>query len=238
MAFYISFAGHTFRIEPKNKKLYDYCKNFICEPTEDCFDATASFEDMEYERAHDEEMHASEALIESLAVYRKIAEYLPAHGSLLFHASVIQIDGNAYAFTAKSGTGKSTHTRLLTELLGDRAVMINDDKPILTYKDGKVFASGTPWNGKHRLSSNITSPLHAICFLQRGDVNSIERVNGRDVFAQLLSQTYRPRSKEALEQTLHLITHISESVELYRLRCNMEPEAAVVSYNGMVRKDG
>ena len=42
--------------------------------------------------------------LESLALYRKIAESLINDDCFLFHAAVLEFDGKAYAFTAKSGT--------------------------------------------------------------------------------------------------------------------------------------
>ena len=72
----------------------------------------------------------SDGYLETLAVYRKIVEKMPAYDTILFHGSCVAVDGVGYLFTAKSGTGKSTHTRLWREVLGIRAVMVNDDKDI------------------------------------------------------------------------------------------------------------
>ena len=80
--------------------------------------------------------------METLAVYRKMADY----DTVLLHGSAIAVDDEGYFFTAKSGTGKSTHARLWREMLGDRAVMINDDnrlgggrKAILKYCLNRIF---------------------------------------------------------------------------------------------------
>ena len=78
------------------------------------------------------------------------------------------MDGQAVLFTAKSGTGKSTHTKLWRDLFGERAVMVNDDKPLLRILKDGVLVCGTPWDGKHRLSTNCALPLKAICILERG----------------------------------------------------------------------
>lgn len=124
--------------------------------------------------AHEDEIEGipvrqfSDKYLETLAVYRKIARKLLEFDTLLFHGSVVAVDGTGYLFTAKSGTGKSTHTRLWRQLFGSRAVMANDDKPLLKITDNGVIAYGTPWNGKHRLGSNISIPLRAICILGRG----------------------------------------------------------------------
>ena len=146
---------------------------------------------------------------------------MPQDDTVLFHGSAIAVDGQAYLFTAKSGTGKSTH------------VMINDDKPLLHIGAEGAAVYGTPWNGKHRLGTNGSAPLRAICILERGKTNRIERIDRRTAYPILLQQTYRPASAEALQRTLTLIDRLTERVALFRLFCNMEPEAARVSYEAM-----
>ena len=130
--------------------------------------------------------------LETLAVYRSIADQLLHRDTLLFHGSVIAVDGKAYLFTAKSGTGKSTHTRLWREMLGDRAVMVNDDKPLLKFTQDGVLACGTPWNGKHHLGENIMVPLAAICILERGEVNAIRPVTVREALPRIIEQSHKP----------------------------------------------
>lgn len=234
MEFYIGFADQTFCIRPNYDAFYTYCRGFYREPAENVFDASVTMEEIEAEAKRN---NASKIgyLTESLAVYRKISEYLPKHGSFLFHGSALEIDGEAYVFAASSGTGKSTHARLWREAFGDRVTMINDDKPIITVKDGKTYISGTPWNGKHRLSTDITVPVKAVCFLQRGNENRIKKADKSVVFERLWAQTYKPDDKEALSMTLKLIAEVMDTADFYILECNMEPEAAVISYNGMKR---
>lgn len=175
----------------------------------------------------------SDEYLETLAVYRKIAERMPDYDTFLFHGSVIAVDGVGYLFTAKSGTGKSTHTRLWRELFGPRAVMVNDDKPLLKITDSGVIAYGTPWDGKHHLSNNISVPLRAVCILERGETNHIEPITKRDAFAMLMQQSYRPAAPAAMAKTMSLVDRLGSSVSLYKLHCNMDPEAARVAYNGM-----
>ena len=49
----------------------------------------------------------------------------------------------------------------------------------------------------------------------------------------LCQQSYRPAQPAALRKTLALVDLLSSSVLLYKLGCNMEPEAALVAYHGM-----
>ena len=171
--------------------------------------------------------------LETLAVYRKIAERMPSYDTVLMHGSCIAVDGEGYIFIAKSGTGKSTHTRLWRELLGDRAVMINDDKPLIRVSENGATAYGTPWDGKHRLSTNTSVPLKAVCILERAEENSIVPVTVSEAYPMLVQQVYRPSSSEVMAQTLKLIDRLADRVSLWRLGCNMEPEAARISYEAM-----
>ncbi len=152
---------------------------------------------------------------------------------LLFHGSVVAVDGVGYLFTAKSGTGKSTHTRLWRERFGPRAVMVNDDKPLLRIADGKVTAYGTPWDGKHRLSNNIAVPLRAVCILERGAENRIVPLTKHDAYPMLMQQSHRPSDGAAMMKTMELVDRLGTSTALYRLQCNMDPETADVAYEAM-----
>ena len=172
--------------------------------------------------------------LETLAVYRKIAEKLPEYDTFLFHGSAIAVDGAAYIFTAKSGMGKSTHARLWRELLGDRAVMVNDDKPLIrVHPDGTATVYGTPWDGKHHLNSNIAVPVRAICILERAVENRIRGITPSGALPMFLQQVYRPMNAAMMAQTLHLIDRLAGQVKFYRLGCNMNICAAELSYNTM-----
>ena len=170
--------------------------------------------------------------LEELAVYRKIAEVMPRYDTILFHGSAVAVDGIGYLFAARSGTGKSTHTALWRDLFGERAVMVNDDKPLLHIAE-EVTVYGTPYDGKHRLSSNIAVPLKAVCILTRASENTIEPIKKNDAYPMLLGQTYRPADPVSMQKTMLLIDKLADRVRLYRLGCNMDISAAETAYNGM-----
>lgn len=235
-------AGRTVRIVSQYEYVQEYCREYaiseadaevtiVIEPADIAYEAERSAaEDIREGR---EPQHFPNEYLETLAVYRKLAEWLISKDVMLFHGSVIAVDGQAYLFTAKSGTGKSTHTRLWREHFGDRAVMINDDKPLLAISEDGVTVYGTPWDGKHRLSTNGEAPLVAICILTRAKDNQIRRITKQEAYAMLLQQSYRSHSRENVLKSLQLIDRLAERVALYELGCNMEPEAAVVAYEGM-----
>ena len=174
-----------------------------------------------------------EAALETTAVLRKIARRLLDYDTLLLHGSVVAVDGAAYLFTAKSGTGKSTHTRLWREMLGDRAVMVNDDKPFLRITEEEIDACGSPWNGKHRLGSNIRVPLKAVCILERGAENVIRQIPANEALPMLLQQSSRPGDGSKMGKYLTMIDRLTRKAAFYRLQCNMEPQAAQVAYGAM-----
>lgn len=239
--FNIKIAGIVIRIEPLYAFVQVYCKDYLSEETEH-FTVRIEPEDIRYEqekseaedkRAGNPIREFSESYLETLAVYRKICAQLLKTNIILFHGSAIAVDGKAYLFTAKSGTGKSTHTRLWREQFGTRAVMVNDDKPLLQLMEDQVLVHGTPWTGKHNLGTNCAVPLKAICEIKRAETNQIKEVSGREIYSILLQQVYRPGNPEEMMQTMRYVDALMERVRFYQLRCNMEPEAALVSYNGM-----
>ncbi len=233
------FADKCIRITSVCPRVHELCSDYRAQGQPD-FAVETTQADIDFEREKSRrEAEArggpavSDAYLETLAVYRRIAERMPAYDTVLFHGSCVAVDGAGYLFAAKSGTGKSTHARLWRELLGQRAVMINDDKPLLRLTDEGALVYGTPWDGKHHLSRNASVPLKAVCILERAAVNSIRPVTAREAYPMLLQQVYRPANAEAMEQTLTLIDRLAAAVRLWRLSCNMDVEAARIAYEAM-----
>ena len=239
--FKIRLADKIIEISAIHKYIADYCKECISTGISDfSVQVTQSDIDFEREKSKQEDIkenipirHFSDDYLETLAVYRKIADEMLEYNTILFHGSVVSVDNIGYLFTAKSGTGKSTHTKLWRELFKERAIMVNDDKPLLRVTENGITAYGTPWNGKHRLSTNIGVPLNAICVLERSDENHIEKVIAESVYNMLVQQVYRPQNPQKLLKTLQLIDVLADSVKLYILGCNMDISAAETAYNGM-----
>lgn len=214
------------------------CKNYEYEGEEaPAFTAVVSEEDIAAEKAIAPEF--PDAYLESLALFRKLCDYtLTNANGIIFHSSAIMVDGEAYLFTAPSGTGKSTHTRLWREMLGDKAVMVNDDKPIIRYIDGEFYVYGTPWNGKHRLDTNCRAKIKAICKIYQAKENVIKKADVGEMLITILNQTIRPTEIGRMDKLLSLIDKMLSSVGLYTLGCNISREAAELSYNTMSKGEG
>ena len=186
--------------------------------------------DIQIEKELSEEKRFSDAYYETLAVQRKVSHALLEKDVLLFHGSAISMDGDGYIFAAPSGTGKSTHARLWRERYGGRVAMVNDDKPFLKIAGSGATIYGSPWDGKHRLSSNISVPLKAIAILARAKENRIERIDPSAALTALMQQSYR---EEDVAGIFPLILKLAELVPVYALRCNMAVSAAETAYKGM-----
>lgn len=175
--------------------------------------------------------------LEFFAIQRQIASRLSDQGILFFHGSAICVDGRTYIFTAPSGTGKSTHSRLWRELLKEHdVVMINDDKPFLKVEEGRVTAYGSPWRGKERLGCNMSAPVEAICSISQGTQNVIREATPEEMYPIFFEQSLRPFDKAGTENHLHNLDVLTRSVRLYKLECDMSLDAARLSYETMAGK--
>ena len=239
--FKIEIAGVAVQVTSMFDSTRDYCRNYLTEKEPQIFVSTAP-EDLTFEQEKAREEAKLEGFrfrefpdpyLERTAIQRKIAEALFDRNVLVFHGSVVAVDGQGYLFTAKSGTGKSTHTRYWREVFGQRAVMINDDKPFLRFEDGKVLVCGSPWSGKHGLDTNLTVPLKALCILDRGEDNRIHAIEAKDALFMLLQQSNRPLDRRKLPKYLELVDALANGTNLWHMTCTKDPAAATVAYEAM-----
>ena len=199
------------------------------------FSAIVTQKDIEAEKAQEGAEKFPDYYLESLALFRKLCDYvLSCRQGIIFHSSAVAVDGKAYLFTAPSGTGKSTHARLWREMLGDRVVMINDDKPIIRFIDGAFYVYGTPWNGKHRLDTNTRAEIAAICEIRQAKINKIRKISPSEMLLVVFNQTIRPKDPDKMENLLGILDKLLTTVPLYRLECDISEDAAKTSFSAMV----
>ena len=165
-------------------------------------------------------------MAEYLATGDIFAAGLPAHGGMMLHASCISYRGEAVCFSAPPGVGKSTHTEKWVRLFGAR--ILNDDKPALRRHEDGWYAHGTPWSGKHDLSENCRAPLKAICFVFRGEENTLTPLSPAQALPLFMSQTVFRLGRENMERLLPLVDRLLREVPVWRLACTAEDEAASV----------
>ncbi len=148
--------------------------------------------------------------------------------ALLIHASLVRQNGYAYAFIAKSGTGKSTQVGLwLSHLPG--CDLMNDDNPILRIQDGQPYIYGGPWSGKTPCYRNVKAPLGAVTRIDRAQENSIERLGPVEAFASFLPACSSMKwDKETYNGTCDTATRVVETTGIYTLHCRPDKESAIL----------
>jgi len=102
----------------------------------------------------------------------------------LMHSSTVVLEGKGYMFLGKSGTGKSTHSRLWIKEFG--AELLNDDNPVARMEeDGSFRVYGTPWSGKTPCYRNASFPLEALVRLEQGETNNFKRLYKVKAWAEI-----------------------------------------------------
>lgn len=239
--FTIQIAGLVTRVHTMFSSTREYCRSYLSELAPE-FDVFVTAQDLvrEQELAELEAMEEglrlrkfSDPFLERAVIQRKIARELLRRNTILLHGSTVAVDGAAYLFTAPCGTGKSTHTRLWREALGDRAVMVNDDRAFLRISDDGVIAYGSPWSGKHGLDSNIALPLKGICFLRRGPENAICRAQGAECIRELQHQCFLPEDTPGQDLARTLVEQLSRQAALWQMECTKDPAAARLAHQAM-----
>lgn len=162
--------------------------------------------------------------------------HLIIYNGLMLHSSAVVVDGYAYLFSADSGMGKSTHTNLWLEKLGDKAFVINDDKPAIRNIDGEWFVYGTPWCGKHSTNRNAKAKLGAIVFLERSEENWIESEDTKDAIQKFFKQTIRKLNVEKnMDKVLSTMEKVLNENPIYKMGCNISSEAVDMAYEKIRR---
>lgn len=237
----MKIAGHTARITSLFESTPQYFKAYLTEDPPE-FSIAVTREDIAFEQADLlEEAHRdgfkprifTDPFLERAAIQRAFAEFLFDFGILLFHGSAVAVDNEGYLFTAHSGTGKSTHTRLWKQVFGERAVIVNDDKPFLELTEAGILLHGSPWSGKHGLDANICVPLKGLCILERGTENTIRPATADEALGMLQKQAYRPKNTEKEAEFLSLTHRLADLTSLWKLSCTKEQAAAQIAYNAM-----
>ncbi|MBQ4549637.1 MAG: hypothetical protein IJA49_00890 [Oscillospiraceae bacterium] len=237
-AFVIEIAGASFETQPLFETTALYCRDYLVvrEPeyrifvTREELAVEQRLLDLEADEEGLKRRKFAKPFLERSLIQRKVAECLLERDVLLMHGSAVAVDGQAYLFTAPCGTGKSTHTRLWREAFGERAVMVNDDKPFLRFVEGQVLACGSPWSGKHGLANNVCFPLKGICVLSRGSENVIRPAAVNEISDFLMHQIFRPEGDDRIPG---LLAELMDRVPVWEMECNRSPEAAWVSYEAM-----
>ncbi len=159
------------------------------------------------------------------------------HDTLLVHASLVRLNGWGYAFTAKSGTGKSTHTSMwLRHIPG--CDLMNDDNPVIRIVDGLPYIYGSPWSGKTPCYRNVKARLGAMVGLKRDTVNHVEAAPTIAAFSTLITACSTMKwDSGVVDNICGIITKIIATTPNYTLYCRPDKESAIICQKTIARDE-
>ena len=145
-------------------------------------------------------------------------------GKAVFHASYIDIGGEALLFAAPSETGKSTQADLWAKYAG--AQVINGDRVAIGLKDGRYHAYGYPACGSSGICVNRTLPIRAIIVLEQGSENRVlEMTPGEKFRACLSGMVINAWEAEETALAMDLAEKWLENIPIYRFSCRKDADA-------------
>ena len=131
-------------------------------------------------------------------------------GAMLVHSSALVFDGKAYLFSADSGVGKSTHTKMW-------------------------LCCGTPFDGGSGIANNETVPVGAIIFIERSDDNFVTIPDTNEIVQRLYKSTVKFVNKSDGMSLLSNLDNLIRHTKFYVLHCNTDDSAVDVAYNNIIK---
>ncbi|MFA7637592.1 MAG: hypothetical protein WCX81_07500 [Monoglobales bacterium] len=157
--------------------------------------------------------------------------FILKHDGLVLHSSCIKYKNAGIAFSAPSGTGKSTHTGLWKRYFPNDVTILNDDSPAIRFDEFGVGVFGTPWSGKTDINANDGAPLAAIVVLEQSPENSIDKLSVDEALFRILQEVTRPVFPDFINLTLSAVEKLLLHTPVYRLKCNISEEAVLTVKN-------
>lgn len=225
-----SIADFYVEYEPRYKKLKERSEKYLAH---DQF-IVPEFSIFVTEEEIDEHLKnykVDRELAEYVLMGAKFYKEILGKDAFFLHSSAIAVDGYGFAFTGPCGAGKSTHSALWRKYFGERAIPVNDDKPVVRLINDTVFVCGTPFSGKHDINTNTIVPLCGICVLTQAKENKIVRLKPIEATSIFMEQTLRCMEADKMSALLDAMDQTLQRVPVYRLFCNISFEAVELSFS-------
>ncbi|MCL1655359.1 hypothetical protein M2T79_02040 [Elizabethkingia miricola] len=160
------------------------------------------------------------------------------YNTVLFHASVIEKDGKGYAFLGKSGTGKSTHSRLWLKYILDTKLLNDDNPAVRIMEDESIMIYGTPWSGKTPCYRNTGVLLEGLVRLRQAPENQWKKVSGKEALLSVLPSCTAIRwNRNLFDQMLNSLEKIITSVNVGQLSCLPDQNAAYLCSKELIKNN-
>ena len=169
----------------------------------------------------------------SSVIRTAFAQVVVFHDGLSVHSSTVVCEGKGYMFLGKSGTGKSTHSRLWMKAFPG-TWLLNDDNPVIRFVDGVPLVFGTPWSGKTPCYKNDVKPLKGVVRLTQAPYNKIQKLPPVQAYAAFMPSCscmkWDRNHTDALHKTVEAVV---KSVNFWGLECLPDADAAFVCCNAV-----
>lgn len=161
------------------------------------------------------------------------AQRLLYFDGISMHSSTVKCGGKGYMFLGKSGTGKSTHSRLwLKNFPG--SILLNDDNPMVRKIDGEWRVYGSPWSGKTSCYVNDSAPLKGIVRLSQAPENKFTSLSGIQAWIALYPSCSIIRQDRRLNDLLTAsLNALAVDVAVGSLECLPDDDAALTCKNNL-----
>ena len=147
---------------------------------------------------------------------------------LAVHSASVLYRDKAWLFSAPSGMGKTTHTRIWQDVY--ETPVINGDINLITVENGIAIVHGIPWCGTSGIYTKKSYPLGGVVFLMQGADNKISSLSGDQKQLRLLHRSISPCWKEEMqEKNYKMVEALADKTLICQLTCNQDKEAAVYS---------
>jgi len=144
---------------------------------------------------------------------------------LMVHACGIDDGGRGYLFAGNSTHGKTTVARLWK----DHATVLNDDRTVLRWREGRFWIYGTPWHGECGDVSPHRVPVERIFFLRHAEANEVQRCEDVTAASMLLARCFPPLwDVEGMRFTLDFCAQLVDEVPCYEL--GFVPDGSMVDF--------
>lgn len=186
-----------------------------------------TMDDLPFNKVEEAVKNLEAGATEESLVRMAIECYMVRHGYVSLHSACVEQDGEAYAFSGPSGTGKSTRARAWMKAFPN-ASLVSGDRPLIDVKNVEVY--GVPWDGKEKCYRDVHYPLKAIFEVRRIDSDLPESSYIRQMsFEQkrklLLQQCFIPMwdTETAVIQMMN-IARLASDANILRIFCSRSPE--------------
>ena len=144
---------------------------------------------------------------------------------LMVHACGIDDGGRGYLFAGNSTHGKST----MAQIWQDHATILNDDRIVLRWREGRFWMYGTPWHGDYTGVSPTGLPLEKLFFLRHATDNQLRQVDGTEAASMLLARSFLPLwDAEGMAFSLDFCARVTQAVPCHEL--GFVPDRDVIDF--------